>query len=61
LKPATRARFRHHLVPQLLKPTIHFGVGLERGESVREYYKSHDCGVRFDDKGCTIEEVGCDQ
>ena len=29
-------------------------------ESVREYYKSHDCEVRFDDKGCTIEEVDCD-
>ena len=29
-------------------------------ESVREHYKSRDCEVRFDDKGCTIEEVDCD-
>ncbi len=29
MKPAMRTPLRHHLVPQLLKPKIRFGVGFE--------------------------------
>jgi len=29
-------------------------------DSVLEHYKSRDCEVTFDDKGCTIEKADCD-
>jgi len=41
------------------------GRGREKGceawrESVEDYYDGYDCDVDFQDNGCAIEEVECD-